>query len=279
MNEIVKKIGEELIYSSQHLEPSLVEQIKKMGIYYEDKNQAASELLKAILLNLELSEKHNIPMCQDSGMVIAFVEVGGNSRYSLITIEEFINQGISYAFKKGNFRASIVEEPLFNRSNTKTNLPPVIHWEPTKGDKVVIKFILKGFGSENCSTLTMLNPTSTKNDVIRSVVESVKTAGGKPCPPIVVGVGLGGSSEQALLLSKKALLREVGQKHPEIQYAELEKEIFDAVNELNIGPGGFGGELTALDVAIEHSPTHIAGMPVGVSISCWADRKGEVSFD
>lgn len=279
MNEIVKKIGEELIYSSQHLEKSLVNKIKKMANFYQGKNEAASELLKAILLNLELSEKHNIPMCQDSGMVIVFAEVGENSRYSLKEIEELINQGISYAFEKGNFRASIVDEPLFNRNNTKTNLPPVIHWEASKGDKVVIKFILKGFGSENCSTLTMLNPTATKDDVIKSVVKSVKAAGGKPCPPIVVGVGLGGSSEQALLLSKKALLREVGQPNPSIQYAKLEKEIFEEVNKLNIGPGGFGGELTALDVAIEHSPTHIAGMPVGVSISCWADRKGVVSFD
>jgi fumarate hydratase subunit alpha len=287
---LVDKIRQTLLEAAVHLEEGLMERLEWM---HREMNQelatldpqksasykASIEVLEMINENLKLSEEHKIPMCQDSGMIVAFVEIGTEVPLSMQAIEEAINEGSELAIKEGFFRNSVVEEPVFERVNTKTNLPPIIYWNPSKERHLKISFLLKGFGSENCSGLAMLNPTSGPEGVVEAVAEMVQRAGGKPCPPIVVGVGLGGTAERAGYLSKKALLRPVNSVHPEERYAQLEQDILAAIQGLEIGPGGFGGPLTALGVAVEYEPTHIAGLPVAASISCWADRKGEFVWE
>ena len=287
---LVDKIRQTLLEAAVHLEGGLMERLEWMhremseALPSLDPEKVASykasiEVLEMINENLKLSEEHKIPMCQDSGMIVAFVEIGREVPISMQAIEEAIYEGSELAIKEGFYRNSVVEEPVFDRVNTKTNLPPIIYWSPSDEKHLKISFLLKGFGSENCSGLAMLNPTSGPEGVVKAVAEMVQRAGGKPCPPIVVGVGLGGTAERAGLLSKKALLRPVNSVHPEERYAQLESDILAAIQALEIGPGGFGGPLTALGVAVEYEPTHIAGLPVAASISCWADRKGEFVWE
>ena len=232
--------------------------------------------MRMILKNLEIAKTHLLPMCQDTGMVVAFIDVGPDVPFSMAALQAALEKGIVQAQQEGLFRHSVIEDPVFTRKNRETNLPAVIHWSTSDKPGVSIHMLLKGFGSENCSSLVMLNPTSGEKEVSEAVLEAVKRAGGKPCPPIVVGVGLGGTAERALELSKRALLRPTGTPHPVERYAHLEQLIEQKIQQTEIGPGGFGGPLTALAVAVEHEPTHIAGLPVGISISCWAERKATV---
>jgi fumarate hydratase subunit alpha len=180
---------------------------------------------------------------------------------------------------KAYYRRSVVQEPVYERTNTDTNLPPVIWWQPVEGSSLTIQILLKGFGSENCCQVRMLNPTCGEEGVVDAVKSIVQSAGGKPCPPIFLGVGLGGSMDRAAFLSKRALLRQVGQSNPDPRYAALEEKILAAVQQTDIGSGGLGGEITALGVAVEQEPTHIAGLPLAVSINCWADRKATVVWE
>jgi fumarate hydratase subunit alpha len=287
---LVDKIRQTLLEAAIHLEDGLMERLEWMRFELSQKlpslapqqvasYQASIEVLEMIQANLKLSEENKIPMCQDTGMIVAFVEVGSDVPLSMQAIEEAIYEGSELAIKEGFFRNSVVEEPVFERINTRTNLPPIIYWSTSKERHLKISLLLKGFGSENCSGLARLNPTSGPQGVVKAVAEMVQRAGGKPCPPIVVGVGLGGTAERAGYLSKKALLRPVNSVHPDGRFAQLEREILDAIQALEIGPGGFGGHLTALGVAVEYEPTHIAGLPVAASISCWADRKGEFIWE
>ena len=290
--EVRSAVADALLYASVHLEPDMVRALQEMegkteealraldrkDVRYES-FAASLEVLVMIRKNLQLAAEKGLPMCQDTGMIIAFVSMGSDSPFSMHQLQEAIIEGASEAVKKGYFRESVVAEPLFDRCNTGTNLPPVIHWFPKEGSGVTMQFMLKGFGSENCSSLTMLNPTADEDTVVRTVVERVREAGGKPCPPIVVGVGLGGTAERAAQLAKKALFRPVGAAHPESRYGELERKIEQAIQQLSIGPGGFGGPLTALGVSVEYEPTHIAGLPIAVAISCWADRKAVVAIE
>ncbi len=236
-------------------------------------------VLSHIVKNLQIAEKSRLPMCQDTGMAVAFIDVGEDFPFSLKYIRRAVDQGVQQAYLEGSFRKSVVSDPLFNRENTGNNLPVVYHIQLVPGDAAVVHIMLKGFGSENCSGLSMLNPTDGAEGVVEAAAAMVKQAGGKPCPPVVLGIGIGGTAEQALLLSKRALFRKVGSPHQDYQYAELEKKILQKVNSLGIGPGGFGGSPTALGVMIEKEATHIAGMPLGVSISCWADRKTSIQID
>jgi fumarate hydratase subunit alpha len=288
---IAHRISEALVDASRHLEDSLVERLQLMhdataeaidALVKDDvrrpRYEASLEVLRMIIENLQIANDRGIPMCQDTGMVIAFIESGPDVPLSDKEILDALDQGIKIAARDGFFRNSVVDDPVFERTNTGTNLPAVVHWMPTTVRGLRFRLMLKGFGSENCSALKMLNPTAGPDGVVSAVSEMVRSAGGKPCPPIVLGVGIGGTAERALQLSKIALLRKTGEPHPEPAYAELEQRIEEAVHRLEIGPGGFGGPLTALGVAIEHEPTHIAGLPVAVSISCWADRKADVRF-
>ena len=235
-----------------------------------------SAVISKILENLDAAESMNIPMCQDTGMVIVFADIGTEAPVALSDIDKAINAGIESAFLDGFFRKSIVLDPVFDRKNIGNNRPAVIYHQLVPGYQLTLQIMLKGFGSENCSGLAMLNPTAGVKGVLDAVAKIVSDAGGKPCPPIIVGIGIGGTADRAMHLSKRALFRDVQDEHPESDYADLERLILDRLNGLNIGPGGLGGITTAMAVKIEAESTHIAGMPVGVSISCWADRKYKI---
>lgn len=243
-----------------------------------DRLEASIQVLERILENITVSHITRLPLCQDTGMVVGWIAIGPECQFGMHAIEAAVNAGISEAVVQGYFRNSIVDDPLFDRINTNTNLPAVLHWTTCPMGDLSIALMLKGFGSENCGGVALLAPTAGENGVLEAIAAIVRKAGGKPCPPIILGIGLGGTMEQAAWLSKKALYRPVGEPHPQARYAELECKILARVQEERIGSGGFGGTVTALAVAVEHYPTHIAGLPVAVSISCWADRKTLLRF-
>jgi len=243
-----------------------------------DRLDASIQVLEMILENIKISHTTRLPLCQDTGMVVGWIAIGPQCQLGMQLIEAAVNAGISEAVVQGYFRNSIVDDPLFDRINTNTNLPAVLHWTTCPTGDLSIALMLKGFGSENCGGVAMLAPTAGEKGVVEAIAAIVRKAGGKPCPPIILGVGLGGTMEHAAWLSKKALYRPVGEPHPEARYAALERKILARVQEERIGAGGFGGTVTALAVAVEQYPTHIAGLPVAVSISCWADRKTLLRF-
>jgi fumarate hydratase subunit alpha len=235
----------------------------------------AKIVLNRCLENLAAAEEDNMPLCQDTGMVLLFCEIGEDCSLDG-NLNEALERGVEEAYREGYFRKSIVIDPLKDRKNSGNNLPPVIYHEIVKGDRLKINLLLKGFGSENCSRLHMMKPTTDKQGVMDAVLQTVREAGGSPCPPIVVGVGIGGTMDKAAVLSKKALMRDLDSPHEDPWYDSMEKELLNKINETGIGGGGLGGDITALGVKIATYPTHIAGMPVAVTINCWADRKGEV---
>ncbi|OQY35282.1 MAG: hypothetical protein B6241_01960 [Spirochaetaceae bacterium 4572_59] len=244
----------------------------------EEEDGPALSVLKHITDNLSIAGKKHIPLCQDTGMVILFVSIGQELIIEGDPLEKVLYRAVEDAYEKGLFRKSVVEDPLKDRKNSGNNLPPVIYYDFLPGDRLIIKGLLKGFGSENCSRVFMLKPTDGREKVIESVVSAVRDAGGAPCPPVVLGIGIGGTMDYAAKLSKKALLRKLDQHHPDPYYSDLEKEILDQVNATGIGSGGVGGKTSALGVKIEKFPTHIAGLPVAVSVNCWADRRLEISL-
>ena len=207
-------------------------------------------------------------------MFFVLVSVGRNARINPALLEDEINAGAKAAAKNSLYRKSVVRDPLYDRTNTGTNLPCVIYYETCEGSDITINFLLKGFGSENCSGVRMLNPTAGEDDVIEAVTDIMRSAGGKPCPPVFLGIGLGGTMDKAAFLSKKALLR-TGE-NPDRRYRALEEKIRNSVNALHIGPGGLGGDNTCLGVAIETYPTHIAGLPLAVTVNCHAERRATV---
>ncbi|MCG8453460.1 MAG: fumarate hydratase [Spirochaetales bacterium] len=244
----------------------------------EKETGPAHKVLRHIGENLETAQRCNMPMCQDTGMVLAFVEMGDQVQIKDAFIDDVIHQAIEDAYQEGCFRKSVVADPLNGRKNTGNNLPAVIHHKLTPGGDLTISLMLKGFGSENCSRVTMLKPTAGREALIQGVLDIVKGAGGSPCPPTILGIGIGGTMDYAAKLSKQALLRELDDTHPDPYYAELEQEIMDRVNQMGIGGGGLGGVVSTLGVKVEKYPTHIAGLPLAVSINCWADRKTIIEF-
>lgn len=261
---------ESLIHDSDIATPMVQEQVHHC--------RSSLSVFDMILKNLELAKTTGLPMCQDTGMFVVFVDIGKDCPLSFAEIESAIQQAARAAVEKSSYRRSVVAEPVFDRLNTKTNLPPLITWNPIEGEDLRISVLLKGFGSENCSSVRMLNPTGGEQAIVDAVLDIVAKAGGKPCPPIFLGIGIGGTMEYAAMLSKRALLREADSSNPDPRYAALEQKILDTVQTSRIGAGGLGGIITALSVAVETAPTHIAGMPVAVSVSCWADRKVSLRF-
>lgn len=253
----------------------LNEEIKNAisGSIKTEENETARETLKNLVKNYEIAESEMIPVCQDTGMAVFFIDVGQEVHVNG-NLTDAVNEGVRRGYCDGYLRKSVVRDPL-DRVNTQDNTPAVIHYNIVEGDKIKITFAPKGFGSENMSRLKMLKPADGVDGVIDFVVETVKLAGPNPCPPIVVGVGIGGTFEKAAQMAKFALTRPVDQKNPEKFYAELEGKILSMLNRLNIGPQGFGGTTTALKVNIEHYPTHIAGLPVAVNINCHVTRHAE----
>lgn len=274
---LAERIAHELVHAVSHLSEDVLARIH--WAQEMETREASRAVLDAIVRNLEIADAEALPMCQDTGMFLVFVDVGKSCPLGLDAIEQAILQGCSLAVNKAYYRRSVVQEPVYERTNTDTNLPPVIWWQPVEGSSLTIQILLKGFGSENCCQVRMLNPTCGEEGVVDAVKSIVQSAGGKPCPPIFLGVGLGGSMDRAAFLSKRALLRQVGQSNPDPRYAALEEKILAAVQQTDIGSGGLGGEITALGVAVEQEPTHIAGLPLAVSINCWADRKATVVWE
>lgn len=221
--------------------------------------------------NIDAAKQENIAICQDTGMAVIFMEIGQDVHFIGGSFEEAVNKGVSRGYTEGYLRCSVVGDPL-ERVNTNDNTPPVLHTKIVDGDKVKIAVCPKGFGSENMSALKMFTPSATHEDIVDFVVETVSKAGSNPCPPMVVGVGIGGNFEKCAYLAKKALCRDVAIRNPKKLYSELEEKMLEKINKLGIGPQGFGGKITALCVNIEQAPTHIAGLPVSVNIGCHVTR-------
>lgn len=228
-------------------------------------------IMNDIKRNIDEASRLNIPICQDTGMAVVFAEIGQEIHITGGSFEDAVNEGVRLGYEKGLLRKSVVSDPL-RRVNTDDNTPAVIHTRIVSGDKLKLTVAPKGFGSENMSKIIMLTPAAGRQGVIDAVVQTVKDAGSNPCPPIVVGVGIGGDFEQCALLSKIALCRDTDESNPDPYYKELEAELLKEINALGIGPQGFGGKTTALAVNVEVAPTHIAGLPVAVNIGCHVTR-------
>ncbi len=248
------------------LEESVDKEISPLG----------KDILRDILKNSEIAKENQVPICQDTGFAVVFLEIGQDVRVVEGNINEAINQGVRQGYIKGYLRKSIVDDPFYERKNTKDNTPAIIHTTIVPGDKIKITLAPKGGGSENMSALKMLKPSDGIEGIKKFVIETVEKAGPNPCPPIIVGVGIGGTIEMTTLIAKKALLRELGQNNENPVVGNLEKELLEEVNKLGIGPQGFGGKITALGVNIETFPAHIASMPVAVNIQCHAARHKEI---
>ena len=267
--QISGAVAELCIKANKELPVCLADRIKECA--KGEKTPLAKAVMSDIEENIKASKELDIPICQDTGMAVVFAEVGQDVHITGGNFEEAVNLGVKEGYRKGLLRKSVVADPLL-RTNTNDNTPAVIHTRIVPGDKITITVAPKGFGSENMSGIKMLTPASEKQGVINAVLDIVKKAGSNPCPPIVVGVGIGGDFEQCALLSKQALCRNVDIPNSNSFYAELEKELLSRINELDIGPQGFGGKTTALAVNIETAPTHIAGLPVAVNIGCHVTR-------
>lgn len=272
---IKKEIKERLIKINYELSGDM----KDALISAKDKENSpvGKNILSQLEENMDIAREKQIPICQDTGMAVVFLEIGQEVHFTDGDLTEAINQGVREAYDEGYLRKSVVNDPLL-RINTKDNTPAVIHTKIISGDKVNLTVTCKGFGSENMSKVYMLKPADGRQGVKEAVISAVKDAGPNACPPVVVGVGVGGTFEKAALMSKEALLRPVGQESPLEHIAQLEKEILEEINKLDIGPAGLGGRTTALAVNINTYPTHIAGLPAAVNICCHVNRHSSVSI-
>ncbi|MCD8180565.1 MAG: fumarate hydratase [Firmicutes bacterium] len=236
-----------------------------------EKSDISKGVLKNLLKNAEIADNKEVPICQDTGMAVFFIEIGNEVFVEGDTITDAVNKGVALGYTDGYLRKSVVRDPL-DRVNTKDNTPAVIYYDFVKGDKIKITYAPKGFGSENKSGLKMLNPSDGLDGVIDFVIETVRKAGANPCPPMVIGVGIGGTMDKAAQIAKKALTRDIDTSNENPFYAELEETLLQKINRLGIGPQGMGGTTTALAVNVETFPTHIAGLPVAVNVNCHATR-------
>jgi len=269
-NDIKDSVKEIFLDANYNIDEEVFQELKKA--YQREKNDTAKFVLDTIIKNDEIAKKEKMPICQDTGMAIVFIEIGKDVNIDNGLLSDAINEGVRNAYKEGFLRKSVVNDPLFERKNTKDNTPAIIHTEIVSGDNLKITAVPKGFGSENMSRIKMLKPADGIEGVKKVILETVKEAGPNPCPPIIIGVGIGGSFEKAALISKKALTRSIKINNENQKYAELENELVEEINGLDIGPGGFGGKTTCLGVNIEYFPTHIASLPVALNICCHAYR-------
>lgn len=268
-SEITKTVRKMCIKVNHFLSEDMDNALKKAT--ENEKSDLGKKILDQLQENLKIAGEDMIPICQDTGMAVLFVEVGQDVHVTGALIEDAINEGVRQGYVDGYLRKSVVKDPII-RENTKDNTPAVIHYSIVAGDKIKITFAPKGFGSENMSRVFMLKPADGIEGVKNAIMTAVTDAGPNACPPMVVGVGIGGTFEKCAILAKKALTREIG-KNSDIEYvAELEKEMLQKINTLGIGPGGLGGTTTALAVNINTYPTHIAGLPVAVNICCHVNR-------
>ena len=247
------------------------------GARDSEQSEVGRAILGDLAENYRLADAEHLPICQDTGMAVLFVELGQEVHITGGLLEDALNEGVRRGYVDGLLRLSVVADPI-RRGNTNDNTPAVIHLRLVKGDQLKITVAPKGFGSENMSVLKMFKPAATVEEIEDFIVSAVDQAGSNPCPPIVLGVGLGGTSEQVMELAKRALLRPVGQPHTDAFYADMERRLLEKINRLGIGPQGLGGITTALAVHIETAPTHIAGLPCGLNLSCHVLRHAEATL-
>ena len=268
--QVVNEVAAICLKAAYDLPADVLDRIKLR--LEQERSERGREFLRQYLENADIACKERVPLCQDTGFAVYFVEIGEKLNIEGGSIYAAINTGTAKGYQEGYLRKSIVSDPIFGRKNTGNNTPAVIHLTLVPGAKLKVVLAPKGGGSENMSSLTMLKPSDGRQGVIDCVVNTVVKAGGNPCPPTIVGVGVGGTFEKAAFLAKKALLREVGSVNRDENYAVMEKEILERINASDVGPQGLGGSTTALAVHIEHFPCHIASLPVAVNLNCHAAR-------
>jgi len=273
VSDIIKAVKTLCIDANYYLSKDIKNKLEQS--LEEETWPIAKDVLGKLLVNAEIAELESVPMCQDTGMACVFVSIGQDVHIVGGFLEEAINQGVRQGYKDGYLRKSVVKDPL-NRVNTGDNTPAVIYYEIVPGNKLKIVVAPKGFGSENMSKIKMLKPSDGIEGVKKFILETVKEAGPNPCPPTIIGVGIGGTFDKVAVLAKKALLRPINEDNKNVFYADLEKELLEKINESGIGPQGFGGKTTSLGINIEVYPTHIAGLPVAVNVSCHATRHAEI---
>lgn len=268
-DEIIRNVKEMCIEANLHLSEDMEQAIRTAK--ENEKGTLGKQILGQLCENMDIAANEQIPICQDTGMAVFFVKVGQDLHIEGMNITDAINEGVRQGYTEGYLRKSVVADPLL-RENTKDNTPAIIHYDIVPGDSLEILIAPKGFGSENMSRVFMLKPADGAEGVKNAVIEAVKDAGPNACPPIVVGVGIGGDFEKAAILAKKALTRNTTEGSPLPHIKEMEQELLQTINQLGIGPGGLGGSTTALAVNIETYPTHIAGLPVAVNMCCHVNR-------
>lgn len=275
ISKITEAVKMMCINANYYLTDDVKEKIE--DAYKSENWPMAKEMLEKILTNIDIAKNEKMPMCQDTGMACVFVEIGQDVHIVGGSLKDAINEGVRQGYTEGFLRKSVVKDPI-DRVNTKDNTPAIIYYDVVEGDKLKIKIAPKGFGSENMSQLKMLKPADGLEGVKDFVLKVVKEAGPNPCPPIVVGIGIGGTFDKAANLAKRALVRPLNERNSNDFYRDLEEELLEKINEIGIGPQGFGGKTTALAVNIETYPTHIAGLPVAVNINCHVTRHAEIEL-
>ncbi len=268
--EISDKVESLFLEANFHIGKDVLDALEKA--LQKEESKVGQDALRMIIENNRLASSEELAICQDTGLAVLFVEVGQEACIVNGDFVEAINKGVEAAYKEGYLRKSVVDDPVFDRKNTKTNTPAFIYTDIIPGDKIKITVLPKGFGSENMSGLAMLTAAHGAKGILDFIVDTVRKAGPNPCPPTVVGVGIGGTADKAMVMAKKATARSIGEYNANPKYAQMEKEALERINKLGIGPAGLGGNTTSLAVHIEYLPTHIAGMPVAVNICCHAAR-------
>jgi len=270
VKEIEKALLKLIKAASFALPPDVVQALRKA--LSQESSPGGKKIIKEILINAEVAKKEEVPLCQDTGLALVFLEVGQDVHITGGDLHKALQRTVAKAYKDNYLRRSVVADP-FRRKNTGDNTPAIVQTTIVPGNKLKLTFLAKGAGSENCSALKMFKPTASPAELIEFVLATVRSAQANPCPPVSIGLGLGGNFEKAALLAKKALLRPLTRPHPQPFYRKLEKEILDKVNRTGIGPMGLGGKVTALAVHIEAAPCHIASLPAAINIQCHADRR------
>jgi fumarate hydratase subunit alpha len=273
VDQIIEVVKDLCMNANYDLGQDVVESLKRSR--EEEESPTGKEILEMILQNAEIAREEQLPICQDTGFAVLFVELGQDVHIIGGDFEEAVNEGVRQGYTEGYLRKSIVDDPVLERKNTSDNTPAVIHTRIVPGEQIRVVFAPKGGGSENMSEVKMMKAADGIEGVKDFAVDKVKRSGGNPCPPVVVGVGIGGTFEKVALLAKQALLRPLGQRHPDPRFAAVEEEILERANKLGIGPMGLGGRASVLDVHLEVFPCHIASMPVAVNMQCHAARHKE----
>jgi len=273
---IRQRIKDEFINANYHLNQDIKDALS--NAMQTETDERAKDILKVLTDNYKKADEGVFPICQDTGVAVVFCEIGDEINLSGINLKEIINEAVSEAYTEGFLRKSMVSDPIFSRINTKNNTPAICHFDFVKGDKLTLYVMPKGGGSENMSIVSMLKPADGVDGLKELLINRIRTAGGSPCPPLVIGIGIGGNFETCALLAKKSLLRELNEKNPDEKLAGLEAELLELVNQSGVGPMGLGGKTTALSVNILSMPCHIASLPVAINIECHAHRYKKIEI-